>query len=152
MQRNHRADAAPVIRDIPALAVVLARKLAAHQLNGLRIGRPYGEAHRSRVPIRHKRLVGAEPPTVGEIIALRLVGTREREDAVTVGRIGVVDLGGNAPEVLLRRRIDDHAPAERLADLGLIEHRGGAKSRAAVVGRTSPGLVPGKPRPIGKIV
>ena len=130
-----RRDATAVVIDVAALVVVLARKPAAHQLDVFRVGRPHGEAHRGRGRARHEQLVGAEPPAVGEVIALGLVGTREREDAVAVGRGGVVHLGGDAGHARLCRRVDDHAPAEGAADLAVVEHRGGAEGRAAIVGR-----------------
>ena len=70
MHWDHGADAAPVVPDIPTRAVVLARKLAPHELDVPRIRRPYGEAQRGRSPTRREQLIGAKPPAVGEVVAL----------------------------------------------------------------------------------
>ena len=82
-------------------------------------------------------LLGAEAAVMGQVVALLLDGIAvprpERERARPIGREGVADLGGDTPLVPPGRAVDDHAPAERPADLRLIQPDRGPVAGAAVL-------------------
>ena len=130
MHRNGCRHPAAVVPD------VAASHLAAHQLDIAGVGRPHGKADRRRLlhAVRVK-LVGAEPPAVGEVVADGLVGAAEREAAVAIGGGRVADLGRDAPDVRVLGRRHRDAPAEGLANLAVVELHCRAKGGTPVVRR-----------------
>ena len=69
-----------------------------------------------------------------KVVAFGLVGGAQREGAVALGRGGVIDFAGDAPDIRPFGRAHRHAPPECLANLTIVELHGRAKGRAAVVG------------------
>ncbi len=100
----------------PAAVVpdVAAVDLAADELDRARVRRPDREADRGVGLVCAEKLVGAEKPAGGEVVALGLIGFAQGEDAEALARGRIVDLGRNAPEAGLAAALSTKTPQRKV--------------------------------------
>jgi hypothetical protein len=119
-----------------ACGVVRIPQRPEDNLDVLRVGRPDGEADPVPIGPRPAMLLGAEPSAVDQAVTLFLGSTvgrgLERERAVALGRVQVVDLGRDPPLILAGGRVHDHSPVEVPVHLGGVELDRGPERGAAV--------------------